>query len=67
MELTSDDPEETWTVFRDTVHSSAMDSLGPVFRKHRDWFGENDKEIKLLEGKTRKTQGIPLCYQLSIQ
>ena len=25
-ELTSDDPEENWTVFRDTVHSSAMDS-----------------------------------------
>ena len=38
MELTSDDPEENWTVFRDTVHSSAMDSLGPVSRKHQDWF-----------------------------
>ena len=27
MELRSDDPEENWTVFRNTVHSSAMDSL----------------------------------------
>ena len=27
MELRSDDPVENWTVFRDTIHSSAMDSL----------------------------------------
>ena len=55
MELTSDDPEENWTVFRDTVHSSAMDSLGPVSRKHQDWFDENDEEIQgLLEEKHEK-------------
>ena len=55
MELTSDDPEENWTVFRDTVHSSAMYSLGPVSRKHRDWFDENEEEIQgLLEGKYQK-------------
>ena len=46
MELRSDDPEENWTVFRDTVHSSAMDSIGPVSRKHKDWFDENDEEIQ---------------------
>ena len=52
MKLTSDDPEENWTVFRDTVHSSAMDFLGPVPRKHQDWFEENDEEIQgLLEEK----------------
>ena len=55
MELRSDDPEENWRVFRDTVHSSAMDSLGPVSRKHQDWFDENDEEIQgLLEEKRRK-------------
>ena len=55
MELTSDDLEENWTVFRDTVHSSAMDSLGPVSRKHQDWFDENDEEIQgLLEEKHEK-------------
>ena len=48
MELTSDDPEENWTVFRDTIHSSAMDSLGPVSLKHQDWFNENDEEIPVL-------------------
>ena len=46
MEFHSDDPEENWTVFRDTVHSSAMDSLGPVSRQ--DWFDENDEEIQRL-------------------
>ena len=55
MELCSDDPEENWTVFRDTIHSSAMNSLGPVSRKHQDWFDENDEEIQgLLEEKHQK-------------
>ena len=55
MKLTSDYPEENWTVFRDTVHSSAMDSLGPVSRKQQDWFEENDEEIQgLLEEKHQK-------------
>ena len=55
MELTSDDPEENWKVFRDTVHSSAMDSLGSISHKHRDWFDENDEEIQgLLEEKYEK-------------
>ena len=49
----SEDVDESWTVFRDTVHSSAMDSLGPVSRQ--DWFDENDKEIQgLLEEKHQK-------------
>ena len=40
---------------RHPVHSSAMDSLGPVSRKHQDWFDENDKEIQgLLEEKHQK-------------
>ena len=60
IKLRSDDPEENWTVFRDTVHSSAIDSLGPVSRRHQDWFDENDEEIQgLLEEKHQKTQGIP--------
>ena len=36
LEHNSEDVDESWTVFRDTVHSSAMDSLGPVSRKHQD-------------------------------
>ena len=39
----------------DTVQSSAMDSLGPVSRKHQDWFDENDEKIQgLLEEKHQK-------------
>ena len=52
LEHSSEDVDESWTVFSDTVYSSAMDSLGPVSRKHQDWFDENDKEIRgLLEEK----------------
>ena len=67
LEHSSEDVDESWTVFRDTVHSSAMDSLGPVSREHQDRFDENDKEIQgLLEEKHQKTQGLPQKYQLSI-
>ena len=49
------DLDESWTVFRDTFHSSAMDSLGPVSCKHRDWFDEKNKKIQgLLEEKHQK-------------
>ena len=55
LEHSSEDVDESWTDFRDTVHSSAMDSLGLVSRKHQDWFDENDKEIQgLLEEKHEK-------------
>ena len=66
LEHSSEDVDESWTVFRDTVHSSAMDFLGPVSRKHQDWFDENDKEIQgLLEEKTKNTRltlEIPAQY-----
>ena len=52
LEHSSEDVDESWTVFRDTVHSSTMESLGPVSRKHQDCFDENDKGIQgLLEEK----------------
>ena len=55
LEHSSEDVDESWTVFRDTVHSWAMDSLGPVSRKHQDWFDENDKEIQgLIEENHQK-------------
>ena len=55
LEHSSEDVDENWTVFRDTVHSSAMDSLGSVSRKHQYWFDENDKEIQgLLEEEHQK-------------
>ena len=47
--------DENWTVFRNTVHSLAMDFQRPVSRKHQDWFHENDEGIQgLLEEKHKK-------------
>ena len=47
MNLSSEDPEENWTVFQKVVHSSAATTIGHPSRKHQDWFVENDEEIKL--------------------
>ena len=48
MNLSSEDPEENWTVFQKVVHSSAATTIGHPSRKHQDWFDENDEDIKLL-------------------
>ena len=46
--------EEQSSVFRDSAHSIAFETLGLVTRNHQDWFDENDQEIqKLLEEKRR--------------
>ena len=46
------DFEVTWAAFRNVVHETALDILGPSTHKHKDWFDENGKEIKsLLEEK----------------
>ena len=60
LDYSSEDVDKSWIVFRDTVHSSAMDYLGPVSRKHQD------KEIQgLLEEKHQKHKAylkIPAQY-----
>ena len=48
INLSSEDPEENWTVFQKVVHSSAATTIGHPSRKHQVWFDENDEEIKLL-------------------
>ena len=48
MNLSSEDPDENWTVFQKVVHSSAATTIGHPSRKHQDWFDENDEENKLL-------------------
>ena len=60
LQHSSEDVDESWTVFRDTVHSSAMNSLGPVSRNHQEWFDENDKKFQgLLEVKHQKRKASP--------
>ena len=54
VSLSSENPEENWTVFHKTVHFSAATTLGHPYHKHQDWFDENDDEIqRLLEEKYR--------------
>ena len=65
LEHSSEDVDESWTVFRGTVHSSAMGSLGPVSctkidlmrmtKKFRDSLKRNPKN-------TRLTSEIPAQY-----
>ena len=42
MNLSSEDPEENWTVFQKVVHSSAATTIGHPSRKHQDWSDGND-------------------------
>ena len=60
LEHCSEDVDESWTVFRDTVSSSVMDPLEPVSLKYQVWFDENDKEIRgFLEEKHQNHKTIP--------
>ena len=49
MNLSSEDPEENWTVFQKVVHSSAATTIGHPSRKHQDWFDENGDKLLLEE------------------
>ena len=42
IDLSSENPEENWTVFHKTIHSSAATTLGHPSRNYQDWFDEND-------------------------
>ena len=53
INLSSEKPEENWTVFHKTVHFSAATSLGHPSRKHQDWFDEND--MMKFKGFLKKT------------
>lgn len=50
--IDSQDVEAAWEAIRETVYNTAMECLGPISRKHKDWFDENCTEItQLLEEK----------------
>ena len=60
LKHSSEDVDESCTVFRDSVYSSEMDSLGPVSLKHQDWFDENDKFRDSLKRNTKNTRLISI-------
>ena len=61
MELRSDDPEENWTVFRDTVHFSAMDSIGPVSLKTKTDLTRMTKKFRDSLKRNTKKHKTYLC------
>ena len=52
---------EDWVVFRDKIHDTAFQLLGPTTRKNQDWFDENDEEIKEMLAEKNRLHRI---YQL---
>ena len=61
LQLSSEDPQDDLTVFRNAFHSSAVDNLGHESRKHQDWFDENDDEIRIfLKKNTAYTRHIKM-------
>ena len=54
IEQEHDGMEEEWRSFQEAVYSAAADTLGFVKRKHRDWFDENEEDIKKLTDKLHK-------------
>ena len=52
VQLDGRDVEAAWAALRLTTYDTAMECLGPVTRKHRDWFDKNSTEImQLLDDK----------------
>ncbi|KAI8780521.1 craniofacial development protein 2 [Biomphalaria glabrata] len=50
--LTESNVDKSWECFKEAIHSTALNILGPMERKHQDWFDENSSEIrKLLDEK----------------
>ena len=48
------DVEKNWETLRDLTYSCAIGVIGPVVKRHKDWFDENNTEIrKLLDGKLK--------------
>ena len=66
LEHSSEDVEESWTVFRDTVHSSAMDSLGQYLANTKIGLMRMTKKfresLKRNTKNTRLTSEIPAQY-----
>ena len=52
VKVESQTVESFWKDIRETVYNTAMECLGPISRKHQDWFDENCTEIiKMMEEK----------------
>ena len=66
LEHSSEDVDESWTVFRDTVHSSTIHSWTNFSQTPRLVWWEWQRNPGTPWRETPKTQGLPQKYQLSI-
>ena len=57
--------ESFWKDIRETVYSTAMECLGPISRKHQDWFDENCIEITQMMEEKRSAYKIHIEDPLS--
>ena len=54
LSLDNHNADSGWDSLRDIVYNTAIETLGPSLRNHKDWFDDNCEEIKqLLEEKHR--------------
>jgi len=58
LQLNTPDIETNWTNFKEIVHATALEVLGPTTKKHQDWFDENDEEISALMQEKIKLYAI---------
>jgi len=59
LTIDSKDVERNWCTLRDMVYNTALETLGPSTRQHKDWFDENCSEIQqLLDEKHRAHKAV---------
>ncbi|KAI8744473.1 cytochrome P450 2D20 [Biomphalaria glabrata] len=53
--------DKSWECFKDAIHITALSILGPMERKHQDWFDEKSADIrKLLDEKKQQQRKLPV-------
>ncbi|KAK6973308.1 cytochrome P450 2D20 [Biomphalaria glabrata] len=58
--LAESNVDKSWECFKEAIHSTSLSILGPMERKHQDWFEENSTEIRKLLDKKHKLNKLYL-------
>ena len=54
INISPTNPDENWKNMKNLLQTTAIETLGPVKRRHHDWFDENDPEIQSLLDEKHK-------------
>ncbi|KAK6983239.1 craniofacial development protein 2, partial [Biomphalaria glabrata] len=57
---TESNVDKSWECFKEAIYSTALNILGPMERKHQDWFDENSTEIRKLLNEKHKLHKLCL-------